>query len=123
MMNRMWPVLSAIAGLAVAAFVLWSRAGRTDRARWWAHRGDGSTLDERMVLFILPGIALVLVALGPLIEYSEFDRSGQWRLAFAPVVMLGLAVAMWGGMQLYVPRWYLPAWLRTRRPRRSGKPR
>lgn len=115
----MWSLLSVVAGVLLAVFVLWSRRGRSHRARWWAARGDGGALDERMVLLFLPGIALVLIALGPLLQYDEFDRSTNWLLGFAPLAIIGGVLTLWGGLQLPVPRWYLPRWLRQRAARSS----
>lgn len=117
----MWPVVFIILGLALAGYVLWARAGRSPRARGWAARGQGSTLDERAVLFFFPAVALFLLALGPLFGYDGNDPSHQWRLAFVPLVILGGVLGLWGGLQLPVPRWYLPRWLRERRPPASRK--
>lgn len=116
----MWTVVCVALGVLVGLLVLWSRAGRSHPSRWWAARGDGSTLDERMVLFILPGIALALLGLGPVLQYDEFDRSTHWLLAFVPLIIAGGALTLWGGFQLPVPRWYLPRWLRPARDRSKG---
>lgn len=116
----MWSVLLVVLGLALAGFVLWCRAGG-ERARWWAGRGDGATLDERAVLFFLPALALFLVSLGPLLGYDGNEPDSGWRLAFVPLVVLGAVLGLWGGLQLPVPQWYLPRWLRGRRPDRRRR--
>lgn len=119
----MWTVVSVVVGVLLGLLVLWSRAGRTHRARWWASRGTGSTLDERMVLFFLPGIAVALVGLGPVLHYDEFDRSTHWLLWFVPLLIIGGALTLWGGLQLPVPRWYLPRWRRPAANRPGGASR
>ncbi|MEE6272035.1 hypothetical protein [Georgenia wangjunii] len=111
----MWSMLCVVAGAALVGFVLWCRAGRSQGARWWAGRGDGATLDERAVLFFLPAVGLFLVALGPLLAYDAYDPGTRWTLAFVPLVLLGAVLGLWGGLQLNVPTWYLPRWLRGRR--------
>ncbi len=112
-----WPLLASLAGAAILVLVAWSRAGRNRAARWWADDGTGTAFDERAVLFILPGFALILLSVWPLAGYSSRTADDAWRLFFAPLVLVGGVMGIWGGMQLYVPRWYLPAWLRARRPR------
>ena len=103
-----------LGGVAAMALVLWSRGGRTHRARWWADKGTGDALDERLVLFFLPGIALGLWGFALLYDFSG-SQVQWWRLPALPALLLGFVLIMWGGLQLPVPRWYLPAWLRRRR--------
>lgn len=110
----MVPAGLVLGGVLATAVVLWSRAGRTHRARWWARAGRGDTLDERMVLFFLPGIALGLFGFALVYGFSA-GRVEWWRLPAAPMLLLGFALVMAGGLQLPVPRWYLPVWLRRRR--------
>lgn len=122
-MEPMVQIGFVVGGLAVLALTWWSRAGRTHRARWWANRGDGGTLDERMVLFFLPSIGLFGIAVGPLMSFEPNNPAHTWMLVFAPLLLVAFVLLVWGGLILPVPRWYLPAWLRARRPprRRRGR--
>ena len=122
-MEPMVQVGFVVGGLAALALVWWSRAGRTPRARWWAKRGDGGTLDERMVLFFLPSIGLFGITMGPLMSFEPNNPGHTWMLLFAPLLLVAFVLFVWGGLILPVPRWYQPKWLRARRPprRRRGR--
>lgn len=101
------PFVLTLAGAALLAFAVWSRRGTTPRARWWA----GERINENAVLFWLPGLGLILVAAG----FLSFHRSGpgaDWTFWFVPLVAVGGALALWGGLFLPVPKWYAPGWTR-----------
>ena len=63
------------------------------------------------MLFWLPGIALILIATGPLMTYD--NGANGVVLGFVPLVLVGGLLSIWGGLFLPVPRWYTPRWTRT----------
>ena len=101
------PVLITSVGVILLAAVVWSRLGRSESARWWV----GDRVQENAVLFWLPGIALILIATGPLMTYD--DGANGAVLGFVPLVLVGGLLSIWGGLFLPVPRWYTPRWTRT----------
>jgi len=101
--------LLVVVAVAMLGFVVWSRLGRTEGARWWV----GDRLQESAVLFWLPGLALVLAATAGLRGYGNGAHPGA--LAFVPLLLVGLVVSLWGGLFLPVPRWYVPRWSRQAR--------
>ena len=96
--------LLVVVAVGMLGFVVWSRLGRTEGARWWV----GDRLQESAVLFWLPGLALVLAATAGLRGYGNGANPGA--LAFVPLLLVGLVVSLWGGLFLPVPRWYVPRW-------------
>jgi hypothetical protein len=91
-------------GVLILAVAVWSRLGRRRAARWWV----GDRVNENAVLFWLPGIALILIAAGPLSTYD--DSPQRWVFWFVPVLLAGAVLSLWGGLFLPVPRWYAPGW-------------
>lgn len=108
--------LLLLGGLAVLAFSLWCRAGRSRVARWWR----GSETSERAVLLVFPGLSVVLLAAGLL---PLTDDGSEVRVLLGLAVLAGLAVATWGGLALPVPRWYVPGWVRPEHDRRRQEQR
>ncbi|WP_147062715.1 hypothetical protein [Terrabacter aerolatus] len=102
-------VLLVVVAVALLGFVVWSRLGRSEGARWWV----GDRFQESAILFWLPGIALVLGATAGLRGYD--DGAHQGALAFVPLLLVGLVVSLWGGLFLPAPRWYVPRWSREAR--------
>ncbi len=101
-------VLFTVLGLLLLGGSLWSRAGRSDGARWWV----GSANTERAVLVLFPalGVVAVLAGLTPLTEDSH-----ALTVATGLLVMLLLAIAVgWGVFSLPLPRWAKPAWFAKR---------
>lgn len=96
--------LLVLVAVAMLGFVVWSRLGLTEGARWWV----GDRLQESAVLFWLPGLALVLAATAGLRGYGNGAHTGA--LAFVPLLLVGLVVSLWGGLFLPVPGWYVPRW-------------
>lgn len=113
------PLLMLLAGLALAAWNLWQRRGRTPAARAWA-RGVQGDWTRRSVLVVRPLIALVLV-LGAVVA---------WRDDGPLVVGLGAAI---GGCLLLlgaflvlpipVPTFLQPGWYRDPSRGRRGPAR
>lgn len=105
-------VLLVLAAAALLAFVGWCRRGATLGARWWV----GDRHQESAVLFWLPGLALVLAATAGLRGYGPGPHAGLFALV--PLLLSGLALSLWGGLFLPVPRWFVPRWAReTTAPR------
>ncbi|MCW2777464.1 MAG: hypothetical protein JWN17_1189 [Frankiales bacterium] len=100
-----------LTGLLLLALSVWSRRGRTDGARWWV----GTTLAERGVLLVFPGLAVVLLSAAGLQGYEPVVHAG--RLWFGLPLALGLLVCAYGTVGLPLPRGVEPAWLVARRTR------
>lgn len=105
------PIVLTLAGCALIAVALWSRAGRSRRARWWA----GRRWNESAVLCWMPGFGLVLAGAGPLSTWRDPGDSTWWSSLLSVLVLVGLVVALWGCLFLPLPKWFTPRWSRDAR--------
>lgn len=110
----MTTALLAFGGFVLLSFSLRARLGRSASARSWA---AGGWPNESAVLFVLPGLGLVLLPAALLQVVREGGSAEVW---LAAPVLLGLLLCGWGLLALKTPRWYAPSWLRASRQGRRG---
>lgn len=101
----------ALVCLGSAVLAWWGRlrAGRSAAARSWAHGSARSALNA-MCAVPSVGAALVTAGLTPAASHGSALASLVCLVTLPIFVVLGL----WGGLQLPLPRWYLPLWARER---------
>lgn len=106
--------LLVLAGLGLVGVSAWRRRGGS---RAWAKQ----PYSRNAYLFWLPGFGLVLLGAG-LVRLADGGPAGVLGVL---AVWLGGLLALWGGLFLPVPAWYLPAWLRpvVARERRDARAR
>ena len=101
--------LMLVGGLALAAWNLRQRLGRTPSARAWSRSAQGG-MHERAVLVVHPLLAVVLVlgALSPLVE----DSTAGTVIVAVPVAIALLLLLAYLVLPLPVPRFAQPTWYR-----------
>ena len=110
-------VLMLVGGLALAAWNLRQRLGRTPGARAWSRSVQGS-MHERAVLVVHPLLVVVLV-LGALLPLVDGSTAGTVVLALpvAAALVLLLAYLL---LPLPVPGFAQPGWYRRPRGTRGA---
>ena len=105
------PIVLTLAGCVLIAASVWSRAGRSTRARWWV----GRRWNESGALCWMPGFGLVLACSGPLSGWKDPSDSTWWSTLLSILVLVGLVLALWGCLFLPLPKWFTPRWTRDER--------
>ncbi len=94
-----------IIGVCTVAVAVWSRAGRSERARWWV----GKSLTQFAALVALPVVGAYFI-LGSIIGMGGSD---SLETVIGLLVIAMVIVAIWSAVMRRVPRWLFPRWYKT----------
>jgi hypothetical protein len=102
-------------GAVMLALAWWSRAGGSERARWWTRPSAGDVYgftSENVALGVLPGLGLILFA-----GSGYYSWLGPWgSLLLVALVAVGIVIGVLG---VFVPVVLRPRWRRRELAGRS----